>query len=196
MDDKVLKFKLETLLQEMKFLEADLEYHKTLLQSTHRSFSNHYGQRTKKMGVAERIRERSQKNRQTPPPPPGAKYKPSKKNKEIYKKIATVAHPDKLLHLSEEEREEKQRQFMAASDAVNNNMMLTLHQIAKDIGVSMDAPTPEDIILFEAELNTLRNKIVDLEGNWVWHYASAETDEQKEEIMKRYIYFILTTLPK
>ena len=112
------------------------------------------------MGVAERIRERSQKNRQTPPPPPGAKYKPSKKNKEIYKKIATVAHPDKLLHLSEEEREEKQRQFMAASDAVNNNM------------------------------------IVDLEGNWVWHYASAETDEQKEEIMKRYIYFILTTLPK
>ena len=85
---------------------------------------------------------------------------------------------------------------MAASEAVNNNMMLTLHQIAKDIGVEMGAPTPEDIILFESELDTLREEIAGLESSWVWYYASAETDEQREEIMKRYVYFILTTLPK
>jgi len=180
----------------MKFLEADLEYHKTLLRTAKQSFSTHYDERTKKMGVVEHIRERSKKNRQGPPPPSNTKQKTSKRNKDIYKKIAILAHPDKLLHLSEEDRAKKEKQFMAASQAVSNNMMLTLHQIAKDIGVDMPAPTVEDIHMFEEELNGLRHQISDLENNWVWHYASADTDERREEIMKRYIYFILTTLAK
>ena len=196
MDEKVAKVKLEMFLQEMKFLEADLEYHKTVLQSMQGEFLKHYDERTKRMGVVERIREASKKNKQTPPPPPGSKARPSKKSKDVYKKIATIAHPDKLLHLSDEEREEMQKKFMAASEAISNNMMLTLYQVAQDLGVEMPAPTLEDLQGFEEELDGLKDRIMEMEDNWIWHYANAKTEDHKEEIMKRYVYSVLTNLPK
>ena len=196
MDEKVAKAKLEMFLQEMKFLEADLEYHTMVLQSMQGDFLKHYDERTKRMGVVEKIREASKKNKQQPPPPPGSKPRPSKKSKEVYKKIATIAHPDKLLHLSDEEREEMQKKFMTASDAISNNMMLTLYQEAQDVGVEMPPPTLEDLQTFEEELNSLKVKIDDMENNLIWHYANAKTDDHKEEIMKRYVYSVLTNLPK
>ena len=64
MDEKVAKAKLEMFLQEMKFLEADLEYHTMVLQSMQGDFLKHYDERTKRMGVVEKIREASKKNKQ------------------------------------------------------------------------------------------------------------------------------------
>ena len=191
MEDDLIKQKLETLLQEMKFLEADLEFHKKVLQSAQKPFSLHYNDKSKKMGAVERIRKRIAKNRQGPPPAKNSKPRVSKTNKEIYKKIATVAHPDKLMSLSEKEKSEKEKQFIAASEAMSNNMMLTLYQIAKDVGVELPVPTIQDIQFFEEELKIKKKEILDLENNWIWHYACAQDDEQRDSIVGKYIYFLL-----
>lgn len=190
---------MERLLQEMNFLEADLEYHQSVIDEHNQDFNSDYDNKTVQMGVVERIKQSRNKNKKGPPPPQNkrkTKSRPSKKNKDIYKKIASIAHPDKLLHLPEAERLDKEKKFIEASEAVSHNMMLTLYRIAKDLGVDTPAPTSEDIKSFEEEIDSIKNEIKSIETTWIWNYASAESPEVKEEIMKRYVEFVLTTSEK
>jgi len=183
----------EKMVSELGFLEADLEYHQAVMNENQLDFEEAISQLAKKRSVD--LSRKKPKSKKGPPPQRSTKKnkkkKPRKKTKDLYKKIATIAHPDKLLNCSEEEREKKKKLFVEASKALEEDMILTLHKLAKDAGIDPGDLEEEDFEMFKIQIEQLRKKISQLESTWIWNWANAEDEEKKEFIINR---FIETTL--
>lgn len=188
MVDRLLKMKYDKLLSELKFLEDDLKYHKTLLEDEMEGFSKKFDAKAREMGVLDKLRPKKQ-----PPPPKGARKKKAPKRKEtreLFKKIATVTHPDKLLDLPPPEKEQKEKKFLEASEAAEEDKILSLHKIAKEVGVELPEISPTQIALFEEEILIHKKEIENLQKTWMWAWLSAPDDETRETIMSRYVEFL------
>jgi hypothetical protein len=183
----------EKMVSELGFLEADLEYHQAVMNENQAEFEEAISELAKKKGVD--LSQKKPKPKKGPPPARSTKKnkkkKPRKKTKDLYKKIATIAHPDKLLNCSEEEREKKKKLFVEASKALEEDMILTLHKLAKDAGIDPGELDEEDFEIFKIQIEQLRKTISQLESTWIWNWANAEDDLKKEFIVDR---FIETTL--
>lgn len=189
MADKLLKMKYDRLLSELKFLEDDLKYHKTLLEDEMERFSKKFDAKAREKGVLDKLRPKKQP---PPPPPPRQKKAPTRKEtRELFKKIATVTHPDKLLDLPLSEKEKKEKKFLEASEAAEEDKILSLHKIAKEVGVELPEISPIQIALFEEEILNHKREIEKLEKTWIWAWLNASNDETRDLIMSRYVEFLL-----
>jgi len=192
MADDLLKMKYDKLLSELKFLEDDLKYHKTLFDMEMKKFSEKFDGKAREMGVLDKIRPPKKKESS----PIRKKKKASRKEtKELFKKIATVTHPDKLLDLPLPEKEQKEKKFLEATEAAEEDKILSLHKIAKEVGVELPEISEIQIALFEDEIFIHKQNIENLKKTWMWMWMNSPDEETKDMIMSRYVNFLLTNTP-
>lgn len=193
MSDILLKMKYDKLLSELKFIEDDLKYHKTLMDTSMKKFTEKFRKKTKEMGITNNLSTSKPKNDDSNKRLEQKVKKPQKKEtKELFKKIATVTHPDKLLDLPLKEREDKEKKFLEASQAAEEDKILSLHRIAKEVGIEMPEVSPIQIALFEEQISSHKKEIENMKQTWMWVWLNSPDDESKDLIMEKYINFLLT----
>jgi len=193
----ILKIKYDKLLSELKFLEDDLRYHQTLLDEAKREFSRVFDETVRELGVLDSLFPSKQKPPKPTPAPrsPKPKKTPRKETRELFKKIATVTHPDKILELPPAEKEKKEEKFKEATIAAEEDKILSLHKIANEVGVEVPEMSETQLALFEEEIHTHKQKIENIQRTWMWAWLNSPDDDSKDVIMKNYINFLLTKTP-
>ena len=199
MGNQSSKAKYEKMVSELSFLEADLEYHQAVMNENQAAFEEAISQLSKKKGVD--LNKKKPRPKKGPPPQRSTKKnknkkKPRKKTRDLYKKIATIAHPDKLLNCSEEERERKEKLFVEASKALEEDLVLTLHKLAKEAGIDPGDLDDEDLEMFKIQIEQIKKTISQLESTWIWNWANAEDELKKEFIVDRFIESTLAARKK
>lgn len=186
------------MLLELKYLEADIEYTKQAIAESTHTFERCTRGTARRHGVWEEIQERRAKASTKGPPPQQKKNKKriKQKDKDLFKKIAKEAHPDKLIHLPEEDRDKKEKMFVEASTALESGSPEQIRQIAKDLGIDTGPISESDIESMEEKIEELSKILNDIKGSVIWVWIQKEDKEEKQEIIEMYVRFLLTTLPR
>ena len=110
--------------------------------------------------------------------------------KKVFRKIATLIHPDKTLKLSDFEKSVKTKLFEKARLAFQKNDYYGMVEIAQELGIELPPPSKEQIELMkennkklEKQINTIKNSVV-----WAWYHA--EDQSKKQRIMDNYIDYL------
>jgi len=108
----------------------------------------------------------------------------SKEAKTLFKKIAVETHPDKLSHASDEEKELKNRYFLKAQKAIENNDLASLLEVANKLNIDSGLVVEEEIKIIETKIEFIRKKIHEMKQTaaWIWYHSEGE---QRESIEKQ-----------
>ena len=105
--------------------------------------------------------------------------------KKLYRSITLKTHPDRLIDLSEEEREEKVKIYTAAVNdyASRNYSNLVIHAI--DLEISL--PDSEDITaILKSKCNDIEKDIEKIKQTlfWIWYHSDSD---QRREILRKFV---------
>jgi len=112
---------------------------------------------------------------------------PNNDIKKLFKKIAMICHPDKLTLMSEDEREEKTRLFIKAQIEAKQGNFYQLNSIAMELGIDLPQTKESYLKMLKRESESVKRKIEDISGTYAWAWCEEETEEGKQELIKRYI---------
>jgi len=189
MEDSFLKIKYDKLIFEIKFLEADLQYHDGVLEKAIPEFNSKCRETIESMGLGKFFfgeESAAEKSAKVDNEKPKQKLAPSKATENLFKKIAAKTHPDKLLSLDEEEREAKKNKFQEATKAKEEDNLMKLHIIASELGIEIPELTLEDLISFEKKAEELKGKIDQKKNTLMWNWITSG-EQKKEEIINQYV---------
>ena len=189
MEDEIVKMKFNKLISEFKYLEDELSFVNKVIEKTSPEFNLQFHTHMKEIGKEDLLipkKSESQPNRAQR----RAAKKASKATQDIFKKIAKQIHPDKNMSLGESEREKINNIFIKASEAKEQDSLLKLSCIAKDLGIDVGEITTDKLVAFEKEIFDIKQKINTNQKSWLYTWASSK-GVMKEEIIKGYArYFI------
>lgn len=205
MADHKDKLKHHKLLFELKFLYADLEYHSAALDDAGLNFQKEIMRRTTTDGAD--IPENSEALPQPKCSPEETPRNTEEKSdifqidkkdidkgvKDLYKKIVTLTHPDKLTSLSKAEREYKKGLFLKAGIAAEENRLFALQQIALDLGMEIGSLNDEQVKILETESRKIKKEIKKMTNSYAWVWYNEDSEESKEQLISNY-FDILKTL--
>lgn len=122
------------------------------------------------------------------------KKQPPKEQKDVFKKISMQAHPDRVpgLGLSEEEAQRREALFIKAQDALDNEDMDTLFDVAMELGIELSdigMPYTEAVEKLEGMTKSLRKKIEERTKSvgWAWGLCAEDIDK-KVALMKSMLH--------
>jgi hypothetical protein len=104
----------------------------------------------------------------------------------VFKKIAKATHPDKIMHMAEEEQIRRKEMFKNAQDASSKREWYRLLCIATDLGISLPMPTKEHISLLESKNRELRDTMDYMEKTYAWVYSKMPNDVSKQNVFKEF----------
>ena len=112
-----------------------------------------------------------------------------KEVKKIYRSIALKSHPDRLHDLSEEEVAHRESLFKSAQEAIKNEDLLGLYDIATELRVDLPPPDEEQTAMIKKSIGKTRKNIESLKATaaWKWYHASSE---KRENIMLNYLQYV------
>jgi hypothetical protein len=201
MEDSFVKIKYDKLIFELKFLEADLQYHDSILEKGSSEFESQCRITIKDLGLEkvfygdESAAENYAKKESELEQESANKKKPSKPVEQLFRKIAAQTHPDKLIKLDEDEREAKEKLFIEATKAKDEDNLMKLHVIAADLSIKVPDISLQDILMFEKRIQEIKQEIDSRKGTWVWAWLIAPKGK-KEKIIEDYVGFMVKTVVK
>lgn len=201
MEDSFLKVKYDKLVYELKFLEADLHYHNSILQKGTAEFESKCRSAIKDLGLEKvfygekSAAEKYAKQESEIEQESAKKIKVSKPVEKLFRKIATQTHPDKLGKLEGEERAAKEKLFRDATEAKDEDNLLKLHIIAAELSIEIPDISFQDILMFEKKIEEIKSEIDSRKGTWVWSWLISPS-EKREQIIKDYVGFMVQTIAK
>lgn len=103
-----------------------------------------------------------------------------KKIKKIYKEISKICHPDKtnIIELNE--------LYIQAKLLYEKNDLLGLIKISNKLSLNFEIED-DDVIVLRRSLKDKKEKLMKIEGTFLWIWANANTDEEKEAVIKMYV---------
>jgi len=128
------------------------------------------------------------------PPPPEMtveeSVEPEEKDEDIsklFKKIASITHPDVIPHSEKEELKQKRiQQFMEAQAAHKEKNWYKLCQIAISLGIEIPEPKKKHLKWMEGEGKRIRERIEHIKITFAWVWYNEEEEAKKNNIMRNY----------
>jgi hypothetical protein len=106
--------------------------------------------------------------------------------KKMFKKIASQCHPDKLQDLEDGfERRKKQELYQKARQALENNDVLIMADIAAELGVEIPEITEAQLKQTKQKIITIKKELSMIESTAVWHWFFTEDAKKKDDILKQ-----------
>lgn len=198
---------------ELKFLYADLDYYEEGLKEAQEEFQEAFYDRCEERGFEQHkrpqnntfvtssstdigtfIEDEEDTNDYSYPPPPQQEQTVEQIKEEkdedlskLYKKIASLTHPDTIP--SNEKEELKQRrisQFIQAQEAYKNKNFYQMCQIALELGLEIPEPKKEHLKWLDEEAERIRKRIAHIKITYAWVWYNEE-EENKNKIMDQYL---------
>ena len=108
--------------------------------------------------------------------------------KKLYRKIASMTHPDKLIasSLSPGEIERKEQAFIKAKEAYERENWYSLYSIASELGITPDDIEEKHIEWIEEDIRLAMGRISKIGQlfTWVWYVSD---EEQRKQIIDQYL---------
>ena len=103
-----------------------------------------------------------------------------KKIRKIYKEISKICHPDKtnVIELNE--------MYIQAKLLYEKNDLLGLIKISNKLSLNFEIED-DDVVVLRRSLKDKRENLMKIEGTFLWLWANAKTDEEKEAVIKMYV---------
>ena len=192
-----LKKKYEKLILELRFLTADYDYHRMLYQDSQIRFAEAFEQYVAENNLIT-AEERILKTGEIGDDPEDefTELEPVEDERQrkrinavanaVFKKIAKATHPDKIMHMTEEEQERRRGMFQDAQDASNKREWYRLLCIATDLGISLPTPTKEHITLLETKNKELRQTIISMNQTYAMVFSKMPNEASKKNLFKEF----------
>lgn len=113
----------------------------------------------------------------------GANKKVSKETRSLFKKIAKITHPDKMLDLNGDEKEERDILYLVAQRAAQDDDLATLIEVAIELGIDSGIAEETQVKIIEQKIGFIREKIHNIKqtASWVWYHSDGEQKDQIEK---------------
>jgi len=179
MSKKLKKLEIQKILQEYSFLRIDDEYKKTLKEE-------HISDFLKQAGI-----HNGEDDKESEPKPVEFKKeekaiedkeisKYSKlKIKGIFREIVKLTHPDKT------DSEELNEIYVEAKKAKKKNDLLELYFICGKLNIDIDLDEL-DIKSLNKIIEKKKESLIQFEKSWIWAWANAKSDEERETLVKKF----------
>lgn len=106
--------------------------------------------------------------------------------KSTFRKIAMHIHPDKLGELPDGfEKSKKSELFDRAREALENNDILTLSDVAMELGIEVPEITELKLKQTEEKVIAIKNELNQIESSLVWHWFFTEDATKKDNMLKK-----------
>lgn len=102
-----------------------------------------------------------------------------KKVKKLYREIAKVAHPDKS------DSEDHVTLYIAAKKASVEFDLISLYDICENLNIPYSVEI-EDKDVFKASIDGKKDELKKIENSFIWLYAEAKTDEERDDLVLRF----------
>jgi hypothetical protein len=192
-----LKKKYEKLILELRYLSADYDYHRMSFEDAQEKFVEafeEYREVHELLSPEEHILKTGELG--SDPEEELTDLAPIEDEQEkqrinavanaVFKKIAKHTHPDKIMHMTEEEQSRRENMFIQAQDASAKREWYRLLCIATDLGISLPTPTKEHIKLLEAKNKELRLTITNIQKTYPWVYTQMPNEASKQNVFKEF----------
>jgi len=194
---KLRKKKMKFLALKITSLKSELEVSSQILREAaaevEKMFSDKYDPPKKEEGEDKELKQPSQKQEyqekekaqkdQSELEPSNTEKKPEVKK--LFRKISTKIHPDKLQGLEPgSEKDKKTQLYQKARLALEEDDLLTLSEVAMELGLEIPEITEEVIKEAEEKISSIKKEIDGVKSTIVWHWFFAEGKEKKDEILK------------
>jgi len=193
--DPLLKIEYDKTKYEIKYLEHELQHVKAILGLSSEEFEKNLKIATKMKGARPPEPDQAPEAEADPAQPDRLELettRSSKEAKDLYKKIASKTHPDKLIGSTEEERTQKTASFLSAGKALKEDRLSVLSDIALDLGIQIPPPSDDSVALLASETEILKAEISKLKNSWAYLYASESDIKKRDQIMMKFVDFLLT----
>lgn len=99
-----------------------------------------------------------------------------KEVKDVYKKIAISTHPDKLINLEDEDKEQKTALFKKAAKAKGARNLTELTEIASELKINLRDLRYTQLELLEQQIQEKEQEIGGMREDiaWKWYYMNLE----------------------
>ena len=129
-------------------------------------------------------------NGETTPPPEVEKQITKTKDpnqRSLFKKIASVAHPDKISKASEFEKKLKDGLFESARSAVEEDDYHEICEIAEKLGIELPDPTEENIKSLRTTRDKVSQKVNALRSSYPWKWFIQDDPKIKNQIINAFL---------
>ena len=107
----------------------------------------------------------------------------------LFKKLALKLHPDRInKHLEEDEKELRAKRFKEANEAFDKKRYFSLLDIAEKYGVSTPRNYKQQARWMKRETQRIQQLIFKERNTYNYGFAEAETEEEKEVLMRKFIF--------
>lgn len=154
------KLLIEKLIKEYDYLSCDMKYKKAVIDQ--------YMSTLRQPSINEDVQFDNEVV--------NVKRTPSDIEKQIYRQISKLTHPDKNLNNNEH--------FTAASDAYASGNFLQLLKIAKDLHIEFQIDD-ETLQKLEIEIKELKMQTKMLDQHLIWKWYLTKDEEEKEMLEQR-----------
>ena len=107
----------------------------------------------------------------------------------LFKRLALKLHPDKITGaVTIEQGMENLRLFQEAKEALDKRKYFVLLDLAEKYGISQSRNYKQQIRWMKKECKELEVKIAKQKDTYNYIFANCETDEQKDNLIRKFIY--------
>ena len=106
--------------------------------------------------------------------------------KSLYKKIAVETHPDKLTRAEKAARERKERLFIEAKKAYDENNFFRLSQIAEELGLDLPPPSKQQLVWMREEKKKIEKIIASISTTYEWVCGEENPLMPKDVMYQKY----------
>jgi len=107
--------------------------------------------------------------------------------RDLFKKIALFLHPDRLQHLTEDERQVRLDMFKEAQRSIEDRNYFKLLEISELFNIKMPKNYKQQTRWMKKRIKELERQIAKEKSSYNYLIAEAETQEQKDELYRRFI---------
>jgi hypothetical protein len=177
---KLKDLELKKLILELEMLDIEENYNNEFVSNYRPLFNEHL--RKIAPEFAEKPAEQPSENPEPQPEsdPIVVDEAELKKIKKIYKEISKICHPDKtnIIELNE--------LYIQAKLLYEKNDLLGLIKISNKLSLNFEIED-DDVVVLRRSLKDKKEKLMKIEGTFLWIWANANTDEEKEAVIKMYV---------
>ena len=106
----------------------------------------------------------------------------------LFKQIALFLHPDRLQNLSDEEIQERLELFKEAQAALKEERYYFLLELSERFGIRTPKNYKQQTRWMKTKIYDLDSKIDQEKTTYNYKFAECETEEDKESLMRNFIY--------
>jgi hypothetical protein len=107
--------------------------------------------------------------------------------KDLFKKIVLHLHPDRLQHLTEEERQVRLNMFKEARRSIDDRNYFKLLEISELFNIKMPKNYKQQTRWMKGRIKELEREIAREKNSYNYLISEAETQERKDELYKNFL---------